>query len=120
VKISARISNGVAVLDVSGRLTANDHPGLIRDAVADAARQGGSVIVLNLAAVQYLDSTRLGELIAAHVTLSRDGRRLALVSAPERVRELLQLAGLDSVFELFDSVELAAAGGGRGAKRYDA
>jgi anti-sigma B factor antagonist len=62
-------------------------------------------VLLDLAGVRYIDSTRLGELIAAHVTVSRQGGRLKLVATPERIRELLVMAGLDGIFERFDTVE---------------
>jgi anti-anti-sigma factor len=63
--------------------------------------------------VRYIDSTRLGELIAAHVTVSRHGGRLKLVRTPDRVNELLVLSGLTDVFERFDSVDAALAGSGQ-------
>jgi anti-anti-sigma regulatory factor len=56
-----------------------------------------------------MDSTRLGELIAAHITVSRVGGRLTLAATPPRVVELLTLAGLGGIFGRFDSVEDAAA-----------
>jgi anti-sigma B factor antagonist len=111
VTIEARVANGVPVLDLRGRLTAEDRPGLLRDAVSAAARSEGALVILNLADMHYIDSTRLGELIGAHVTLSRDGKRLVLVATPDRVRDLLRLAGLDTIFEQFETIEHAARGG---------
>ena len=65
---------------------------------------------LVLSGVHYIDSTRLGELIASHVTVSRKGGRLRLVGTPNRIIELLAIAGLEGVFERFDSTEAASAG----------
>ena len=62
-------------------------------------------MLIDLSGVHYIDSTRLGELIAAHVTVSRQGGRLKLVRTPPRVVELLVIAGLGEVFERFDSIE---------------
>ena len=59
----------------------------------------------SLSGVVYIDSTRLGELIAAHITMSRTGGRLGLVAAPRRVVELLTMAGLDGVFEQFATTD---------------
>lgn len=75
----------------------------------DVVRRGARQVVLDLTTVHYIDSTRLGELIAAHITVSRLGSHLKLAATPSRVTELLTLAGLGDVFERFPSVEAALA-----------
>ncbi len=99
----------VAVLELSGRLTVNDQPGLLKDTVAGAIQRGARHVLLDLSRVGYIDSTRLGELIAAHITVSRTGGRLRLVGTPSRVLDLLTMAGLDGVFEQFATTDDAAA-----------
>ena len=71
-------------------------------------RLRGLAPYLNLG-VNYIDSTRLGELIAAHITVSRIGSHLKLAGTPARVIELLTLAGLGDVFERFPTVDAAIA-----------
>jgi anti-anti-sigma factor len=61
-----------------------------------------------LSGVRYIDSTRLGELIAAHVSASRQGGSLKLIATPPRILELLTMAGLDGVFQHYDTAEDAA------------
>lgn len=114
MQIRHTIADAVAVLELTGRLTVNDSQGLIREAVAEVLRGGATSVVLNLAGVQYIDSTRLGELIAAHVTLSRTGGRLTIAGTPPRVLDLLTLAGLDTIFERFETVADAVASLTRG------
>jgi len=97
----------VAVINLAGRLTVNDQPGMLKETVANALRRGARHVLLDLSGVRYIDSTRLGELIAAHVTVTRQGGRLKLVGVPGRVVELLQMAGLDGVFERYPSEEEA-------------
>jgi anti-sigma B factor antagonist len=109
VHIETRVQGTVAVVTLSGRLTVNDSPGLLKDGVVDVLRRGATQVVLDLSGVNYLDSTRLGELIAAHITVSRIGSHIKLAGTPPRVVELLTLAGLGDVFERFPSVEAAAA-----------
>jgi anti-sigma B factor antagonist len=109
VQIQDRTIGSVAVLGLDGRLTVNDQPGLLKTAVEEAIGRGSIDVVLDLTGVGYVDSTRLGELIAAHVTVGRRGGRLKLACVPSRVVELLRIAGLEGVFERFDSVEAAAA-----------
>jgi anti-sigma B factor antagonist len=105
--IRERNVDGVTILELGGRFTASDQPGQLKDAVADAVRRGTRRLLLDLSGVQYIDSTRLGELIAAHVTLSRQGGRLTLAATPARIVELLDIAGLDGIFERHDTVDQA-------------
>jgi anti-sigma B factor antagonist len=107
MELRERQIRDVAVIELAGRLTVNDEPGLLKEAVAGAVRRGTKHIVIDLSGVRYIDSTRLGELIAAHVSVSRDGGRLTLVATPPRIVELLDMAGLDGVFERLPSIEAA-------------
>ena len=100
----------VALITLSGRVTINDQPGLLKDAVTGTLTRGARHVLLDLSGVGYIDSTRLGELIAAHVSVTKLGGHLRLVATPDRVAELLHLAGLDKVFERFDSTEEAFKG----------
>jgi anti-anti-sigma factor len=109
VQIQSRVQNSLAIVSLSGRLTVNDNPGMLKDAVADVVRRGATHVILDLKDVHYIDSTRLGELIAAHVMVSRIGSHLKLAATPPRVIELLTLAGLGDVFERFASVDAAVA-----------
>src|SRR5688500_4516722 len=94
VQIRDRVRGHVAVLELTGRFTVNDSPGMLNEAVAQAVARGARDVVLDLSGVNYVDSTRLGELIASHVTVSRLGGRLKLAAVPARVVDLLKLAGL--------------------------
>jgi anti-sigma B factor antagonist len=104
MEIRQRLDGNVAVVGLTGRFTVADQPNVLRNAVVGAVDRGARHILLDLAGVQYLDSTRLGELIAAHVTVSRSGGRLTLVATPKRIAELLAIAGLDRIFEQFPTV----------------
>ena len=95
----------VAVLALSGRLTVNDQPGMLREAVSNALQSGAKHVLLDLSKVHYIDSTRLGEIISAHVTVTRRGGHLRLVGTPDRITELLSIAGLEGVFERFATTE---------------
>jgi anti-sigma B factor antagonist len=107
--IRERQQDGLTILALTGRLTVNDQPGLLKTAVATSVDRGVRCVVLDLSDVKYIDSTRLGELIASHVTLSRQGGRLCLAATPARVAELLAMAGLDGIFDRYDTVADAVA-----------
>jgi anti-sigma B factor antagonist len=107
MEIRQRREGAVAIVELAGRLTINDQPGQLKSAIADALKAGARHALLDLSGVRYIDSTRLGELIAAHVTVSRQGGALKLAGAPQRIIELLHIAGLEDVFEHYDSVAAA-------------
>ena len=105
MQITEKRNGPIAVLELTGRLTVNDQPGMLREAVTAALQDGARHVLLNLAGVFYIDSTRLGEIISAHVTVARRGGRLCLVGTPDRITELLAIAGLEGVFERFATNE---------------
>lgn len=104
MEISTSIDGTVATLRMTGRLTVTDAPGSLKQAAADAVSRGARVVVLDLALVPYIDSTRLGELIAAHVSMTRNGARLVVAGATSPITNLLTVAGLEGIFEMFPSV----------------
>jgi len=107
MELRERQIRDVAIVELAGRLTVNDQPGVLKDAVANAMTRGARWVLLDLSGVRYIDSTRLGELIAAHVGVNRQGGRLSLVATPPRIAELLDMAGLDGVFERLPSIAAA-------------
>jgi anti-sigma B factor antagonist len=109
MEIRERLAGEVAIVELSGRLTVNDQPGRLKDAVAGVVERGARHVLLDLSGVHYIDSTRLGELIAAHITVTRRGGHLRLVGTPARILELLALAGLDGIFERYATTDEATA-----------
>ena len=109
MKIHERITDDFGLLELSGRLTITDEPGLVKQAVARLVDRGARHVIIDLSGVPFIDSTRLGELITAHLTLSRTGGRLVLAGTPPRVLELFKVSSLAGVFEHVDSVEAARA-----------
>lgn len=103
MEIHTSIDGTVATLRMTGRLTVSDAPGSLKQAAADAVAGGAKAVVLDLARVPYIDSTRLGELIAAHVTVGRSGGRLVVAGATSHITNLLKVAGLEGIFETFPS-----------------
>ena len=109
MEIHSSIDGSIATLKMTGRLTVSDEPGSLKQAAADAVAGGAMSLVLDLSRVPYIDSTRLGELIAAHVTVSRQGGRLVVAGATSHISNLLKVAGLEGIFESFASVDEAHA-----------
>lgn len=100
MQIEERRDGDTVTLALSGRLTVNDSPGLLKDSATALAAEGVRDVVFDLEDVRYIDSACIGEFIAAQITLGRRGARLRLARVPDRIMELLKLAGLDGIFEI--------------------
>jgi anti-anti-sigma factor len=74
-----------------------------------AARSPGSLVVLDLAGVQFIDSTALGTLLKAGGEVESAGKRLRVVCADGPVRRLLEMTNLTNRFQLCPSRDDALA-----------
>lgn len=110
MQITEEHLDDATVLVLNGRLTVSDAPGQLKAAATRAAAGPVSLVLIDLAGVPYIDSTRLGELITSHISVARLGKRLALLRPTARILELLSLAGLAGVFATYDSVDDARRG----------
>lgn len=98
---------GVLVLNLQGAITLGEDTRRLRQLVHDTLDAGKKKIVLNMAEVYYLDSSGLGELIASYTTVKHRGGQLKLMKLTPRVRDLVQLTKVHSIFEVFGDEESA-------------
>lgn len=101
-EISEREREGIKILDLSGRLTVGAAAAQLRDAITRLHAAGTKQIILNLADVDYIDSTGLGTLVICFTTLQKAGGGLKLLNLNKRNLELLLLTKLSTVFHLFN------------------
>ena len=71
--------------------------------------EGKTKILLNLAGVTHIDSTGLGELISSYVTVSNKGGQIKLVHLTERLRDIMTITKLLTVFDVYDDESDALA-----------
>ncbi len=109
LEINHRSREGVALVDLAGKITLGQGSVQLRDVVAELLSAGANRIVLNLAAVHYVDSSGIGELVSRHMTTRHAGGRLILLHLPQKIRDLLQITKLLSLFEVYDDEETALA-----------
>lgn len=102
MKIETRTVNGVTVLDVSGKITLAEGSVDIRKSVRDLMDSGRDQILLNLGDVKYIDSSGIGELVSSFTTVTNKGGKLKLLNLTLKIRELLAITKLLTVFECFD------------------
>lgn len=109
IKIGTRQVDGVTILDLSGRITLGEGSVQLRDAVRDLLAKGQKKILLNLADVNYIDSSGIGELVSAFTTVKNQGGELKLLNLTKKVHDLLQITKLYTVFDVQDD-ETSAVG----------
>jgi len=106
--IASREVEGVSILDLKGRITLGEGSVQIRDAVHEMVAKGQKSILLNLGDVNYyVDSSGLGELVAAYTTAKNKGADLKLLNLIKKVHDLLQLTKLYTVFDVYDDENIA-------------
>jgi anti-sigma B factor antagonist len=98
--IQVRQKEGIAILDVNGRLAVGG-ASTLREKVTQEMAQGQNQVILNLKEVDYIDSTGLGTMVICYTTLQKAGGNLKLVHLNRRNIELLLLTKLSTVFQIF-------------------
>jgi anti-sigma B factor antagonist len=102
MKATNRIVEGVAVVDMSGRITLGEGSVVLRDSIRDLIGKGNKNILLNLGDVTYIDSSGIGELVSAFTAVRREGGELKLLNLTKKVHDLLQITKLYTVFDIKD------------------
>ena len=102
VKLGTRQVGDVSVVDVAGRITLGEGSSALRDGIRDLVNKGQKKILLNLAEVSYIDSSGIGELVSAFTTVTNQGGQLKLLSLTKRVKDLLQITKLYTVFDVHE------------------
>jgi anti-sigma B factor antagonist len=109
MEIHTRTVGDVHVLDISGKITLGDATKTMRHTISDLLENGGKKIILNLTDVNYIDSSGIGELVRTHTTVARDGRELKLLNLTNKIKEVLVIAKLLTVFQVYESEQAAVA-----------
>src|SRR5512143_2643773 len=103
MKIDSRLVGDIHILDCSGKITLGEGTMAIRTTVGNILKDGGKKIVLNLANVVYIDSSGVGELVSTYTTVAKQGGQLKLLNLTKKVRDVLAITRLLTVFQVFDS-----------------
>src|SRR5215468_7498602 len=110
LSLSTRTVAGYRVLEVGGEIDVYTAPQL-RERLIALVEDGARLVVVDLARVEFLDSTGLGVLVGALKRLRGVNGELALVCAQERLLKIFRITGLDRVFRLFETVDAATNAG---------
>jgi anti-sigma B factor antagonist len=102
VKLTTRQVGDVTVVDAVGRITLGEGASTFRDTIRSLASSGNKKMLLNLAEVSYIDSSGIGEMVSGFTTVTNQGGSVKLLNLTKRVKDLLQITKLYTVFEVFD------------------
>ena len=109
MQITTRSIGDCRILDVNGKIVIGDGTKTLRNAIQEIAKENPKKIVLNLNNVTYVDSPGIGELVFNYVYVKDQGSRLVLLNLTNKIRQLLVIAKLSTVFEIFDNEDRAVA-----------
>jgi anti-sigma B factor antagonist len=102
VKLNTRQVGDVSVVDVAGRITLGEGSSALRDTLRDMITKNQKKILLNLGEVNYIDSSGIGELVSGFTTVTNSGGQLKLLNLNKRVKDLLQITKLYTVFDVHE------------------
>ena len=109
VKLTVRQVGDVSVVDAVGRITLGEGSSVFRDTLRDLVTKGNKKLLLNLGGITYIDSSGIGELVSGFTTVTNNGGRLKLLNLAKRVRDLLQITKLYTVFEVYEDETAAVS-----------
>ncbi len=107
--IDTRSVNGVTVLDLHGKVTIGEGSREVRETIRELLKNENKNILMNLGDVSYVDSAGIGELVSSYTTVTNQGGQFKLLNLTKKIRELLAITKLLTVFDSFDD-ETAAVG----------
>lgn len=114
--ITERPVGGVTILDVSGKVTLGDGGDvLLTDKLRSLIEQKRKNVLLNLAGVSYVDSAGLGAIVHSYATVKNQGGNLKLLNVTKRLKDLLSITKLLTVFDTYDNEAEALKSFGAGA-----
>ncbi len=102
VRLTTRKVGDVTVIDAVGRITLGEGASTFRNTIRELVSKGDKKLLLNLADVTYIDSSGIGELVSGYTTVTNQGGQLKLLQLTKRIKDLLQITKLYTVFEVFD------------------
>jgi anti-sigma B factor antagonist len=102
LEIQEREREGIVILDLKGRITSGPEAGSFREKAGGVASRPAPNLILNMAQVDYVDSTGLGAMVMVATTIKRNGGKVKLLNMNKRNIELLVMTKLATIFEIFN------------------
>ena len=107
LKVNTRQMDGVTILDLEGRIVLGEPTAMLRETLQDLVGRGQKKVLLNLAGVNYVDSSGLGALVSGFTSVTSQQGQLKLLHLTTKVHDLLQITKLLTVFDVYDDESAA-------------
>ncbi|HOP08110.1 MAG TPA: STAS domain-containing protein [candidate division Zixibacteria bacterium] len=107
MKLTAREEGSVVILEPKGKIMGGPDASLLHDKLYECIQGDKKKVVIDLAGVEWMNSTGLGILIQGFTTLRNSDGQLKLARVTEKIRSLLKITKLASVFEAYETVDEA-------------
>lgn len=99
----------ITILNLKGKITIGSGDVVLRKAIETALEGGSRKLVLNMARVSYIDSSGTGELVACFTRTKKAGGQLKLLNISQKIQDILQIAQLFSIFDVYTDESEAVA-----------
>ncbi len=107
MKITDREDNGIVILELKGNIMGGDDEAVFYDKLRELIDQNKKKVVLDLAKVEWINSRGLGILISGLTTMRNSGGQLKIARVVEKVKSLLTMTRLITVFDSYETVDEA-------------
>jgi anti-sigma B factor antagonist len=109
MRCNIRKSGDVTILDLQGRLTIGEGDYILRENVRRELSEGARKILVNLEQAMVVDSSGIGEMVSGYTTTAHHGGKLKLLKPTPKLRDILHITQLITIFEIYDDEKEAVA-----------
>ena len=107
MKIKERRRDGVAILDMSGKLMGGPDAEAFNEVLLTIMHEGVNNFIVNMEKVKWVNSTGLGILISGYTTVKKAGGELKLLKVTARIESIFIVSKLSTVFHSYEDEDEA-------------
>ncbi len=107
MEITKRVCEKATILGLKGKIRIGSGDVELREAINQVVADGEKNVVLDFKGVSRIDSSGMGELVAAHKRLERLHGRLSLMHMPGKLLDIVGASQIVSILDVFGSEEEA-------------
>ena len=104
-----QLDSGIALVTISGRMAMGGETERLDAAIKSLLRKDQKNFVLDITALDYVDSSGIGMLVSCLTNVKKAGGELALAGANPRIKRILAMTGVNTMMPMFDTLAAAAA-----------
>ena len=105
--INTKQMGDVTIVDISGRIVLGEESAALRGLVHDLLNREHKKILFNLGKVDYIDSSGLGRLISAFISVRKENGELKLLNLNKNIHDPMEITKLYTIFEIMDDEKVA-------------